>query len=328
MTERQEQTAPDAVMTRIGQVVMLCHAGDREEARHRFLELWAELGEDGDPLHRCTLAHYMADAQDDPCDELAWDLRALTAAEELTADRLTRREGALAVRALYPSLHLNLAADYVRLARTDAARTHLRRARRAADALGEDNYSDGVRAAISRLELRLGEHGSAGDGGWGPPRQLPCDPGASTPVGLVADGRLGAALLPASGLPAQRADVLRPPGNRLGDRLGHVRDLDPGLPVVRGVRVPRLGVRRVCRVLRVDRSCVGRLSVPRLRRSRRGPRRPVTGRGPTRLRGPGRVDHGQRLLGRGLHDLRLRLTVRAGVARPRRLRWCRRRRRP
>lgn len=173
MTERQEQAAPDAVMTRIGQVVMLCHAGDREEARHRYLELWAEIGQDGDPLHRCTLAHYMADAQDDPCDELAWDLRALTAAEELSDDRLTRHEGALAVRALYPSLHLNLAADYVRLGRTDAARTHVRRARRAAHVLGEDSYSDGVRAAISRLELRLGEQGSGDDGGWGPPRQRP-----------------------------------------------------------------------------------------------------------------------------------------------------------
>ncbi|WP_141203848.1 hypothetical protein [Streptomyces griseorubiginosus] len=172
MTERQEQAVPDAVMTRIGQVVMLCHAGDREEARHRYLALWAEIGEDGDPLHRCTLAHYMADAQDDPCDELAWDLRALTAAEELTDDRLVRHEGALAVRALYPSLHLNLAADYVRLGRTDAARSHLRRARRASAELGEDTYSDGVRAAISRLELRLGEGGTAGDG-WGPPRQRP-----------------------------------------------------------------------------------------------------------------------------------------------------------
>ncbi|GLW49986.1 hypothetical protein Stsp02_56470 [Streptomyces sp. NBRC 14336] len=165
MTERQERTAPDAVMTRIGQVVMLHHAGDREEARHRFLDLWAEIGEDGDPLHRCTLAHYMADTQDEPADELAWDLRALTAAEELTDDRLAEHEGALAVRALYPSLHLNLAADYVKLGRPDPARSHLRRARSAADALAEDSHGDGVRAAISRLELRLGE----GDTGWGPP---------------------------------------------------------------------------------------------------------------------------------------------------------------
>ncbi|MDT9700409.1 hypothetical protein [Streptomyces sp. P17] len=171
MAERQERTAPDAVMTRIGQVVMLHHAGDREEARHRFLDLWAEIGEDGDPLHRCTLAHYLADTQDEPGDELAWDLRALTAAEELTGDRLAEHEGALAVRALYPSLHLNLAADYVKLGRSEAARTHLRRARTAADALAEDSYGDGVRAAISRLELRLGEGDSSS--GWGPPRQRP-----------------------------------------------------------------------------------------------------------------------------------------------------------
>ncbi|MFF5498742.1 hypothetical protein [Streptomyces aquilus] len=172
MAERQEQAAPDAVMTRIGQVVMLHHAGDREEARHRFLDLWAEIGEEGDPLHRCTLAHYMADAQDDPSDELAWDLRALTAAEELTDDRLAEHESTLAVRALYPSLHLNLAADYVKLDRSDAARTHLRRARGAADVLADDSYGDGVRAAISRLELRLGE-GSPGEDGWAPPRQCP-----------------------------------------------------------------------------------------------------------------------------------------------------------
>ncbi|MGW4256131.1 hypothetical protein ACWEK7_32380, partial [Streptomyces californicus] len=80
MVERQ-QVSEDAVMTRIGQAVMLLHAGDREEACNRLGALWAELGSDGAPLHRCTLAHYMADAQDDPGDELAWDLRALTAAE-------------------------------------------------------------------------------------------------------------------------------------------------------------------------------------------------------------------------------------------------------
>ncbi|MGW7257997.1 hypothetical protein [Streptomyces sp. NPDC054834] len=173
MAERQEQAAPDAVLTRIGQVVMLHHGGDREEARHRFLDLWAELAEDGDPLHRCTLAHYLADTQDDPSDELAWDLRALSAAEELAQEHEAGDESPAAVRAFYPSLHLNLAADYVKLGHSEAARTHLRRARGAADALGEDRYGDGVRAAISRLELRLGEEGSSGGESWGPPRQRP-----------------------------------------------------------------------------------------------------------------------------------------------------------
>ncbi|MER6206072.1 hypothetical protein [Streptomyces sp. NPDC001642] len=185
MAERQEQAAPDALLTRIGQVVMLHHGGDREEARERLLGLWAELGEDGDPLHRCTLAHYLADTQDDPTDELAWDLRALSAADELTDGRHAGdcgdpgdtadagREGAVAIRAFYPSLHLNLAADYVKLDRPDAARTHIRRARSACTVLADDGYGNGVRAAIGRLELRLGDGGPGEGGAWGPPRQRP-----------------------------------------------------------------------------------------------------------------------------------------------------------
>ncbi|MFE9097495.1 hypothetical protein [Streptomyces sp. NPDC007264] len=185
MAERQEQAAPDAVMTRIGQVVMLHHGGDREEARDRFLRLWAEIGEEGDPLHRCTLAHYMADTQDDPADELAWDLRALSAAQELADERLAGHDGVLAVRAFYPSLHLNLAADYVKLGRCEAARVHLHRARGAVGALGDDGYGDGVRAAIGRLERRLAGEGPTdgapepgpldgpGGGRLGPPRRRP-----------------------------------------------------------------------------------------------------------------------------------------------------------
>ena len=184
MAEQQEQAAPDALMTRIGQVVMLHHGGDREEARGRFLDLWAEIGEAGAPLHRCTLAHYLADTQDDPSDELAWDLRALSAADELTDGRVAEHHQSLAVRAFYPSLHLNLAADYVKLNRSEAARSHLRRARGAVGALGDDPYGDGVRAAIGRLELRLAaEDGTSaeesrpfdGPGGetLGPPRQRP-----------------------------------------------------------------------------------------------------------------------------------------------------------
>ena len=185
MAERQEQAAPDALLTRIGQIVMLHHGGDREEARDRLLGLWAELGEDGDPLHRCTLAHYLADTQDDPTDELAWDLRALSAADELTDGRDARdsgdpgdvadvgQDGGIAIRAFYPSLHLNLAADYVKLDRPDAARTHIRRARNACAVLADDGYGNGVRAAIGRLELRLGDGGPGGGETWGPPRQRP-----------------------------------------------------------------------------------------------------------------------------------------------------------
>ncbi|MFF4472398.1 hypothetical protein ACFYZ3_22900 [Streptomyces sp. NPDC001599] len=183
MAKGQEQAAPDAVPTRIGQVAMLHHAGDREEARHRFLALWAEIGEHGHALHRCTLAHYLADTQDDPQEKLAWDLRALSAAEELTGDLpADRQEGTPAARALYPSLHLSLAADYDRLGHREAARLHLRHARAAAETLAPDRYGEGVRASIDRLELRLDGTGRSADGpgrpdgpeGRGrPPRQRP-----------------------------------------------------------------------------------------------------------------------------------------------------------
>lgn len=169
----QQEASDDAVMTRIGQAIMLLHGGDREEARNRFGALWSELGADGDALHRCTLAHYMADTQDDPGDELAWDLRALTAAEGLRTAEAPGEGGGPgegrggapapehrdtpAVRAFYPSLHLNLAADYLKLQRPDSARIHLQRARAAAESLADDGYGGGVRAAIDRLEIRLRE---------------------------------------------------------------------------------------------------------------------------------------------------------------------------
>lgn len=177
MAEQQEQAAADAMMTRIGQVAMLLHGGDREEARGRFLDLWTEIGEDGDALHRCTLAHYMADAQDDPSDELAWDLRALSAADTLTDEstdtRLAEQQQSLAVRAFYPSLHLSLAVDYANLGRSEAARSHLRRARDTVGVLGDDAYGDGVRAGIGRLELRLDEEGPSGGAPEPAPGQTP-----------------------------------------------------------------------------------------------------------------------------------------------------------
>jgi hypothetical protein len=161
MTEQQE-TAPDGMVVRIGQAVMLHRAGDREEARNRFARLWAETTGDGDLFHRCTIAHYMADTQDDPGAELEWDRRALAAAEALTGDALTGDEAAwgehtVAVRALYPSLYLNLAADHRKLGETAAARRELRRARGVLGELADDAYGAGIRAAVRRLEQELGE---------------------------------------------------------------------------------------------------------------------------------------------------------------------------
>ncbi|MFE9832353.1 hypothetical protein ACFYPK_27435 [Streptomyces halstedii] len=180
----QQEASKDAVMTRIGQAVMLLHGGDREEARNRFGVLWAEIGECGGALHRCTLAHYMADTQDDPEDELVWDLRALASAQGLTGGGATdagtaldtgpsggagvsggegasggtggaEHRDALAVRAFLPFLHLALAADYFGLRRFEAARTHLDRGWEALGTLDDEGYGDGVRTALGRLERRM-----------------------------------------------------------------------------------------------------------------------------------------------------------------------------
>ncbi|MGV9264542.1 hypothetical protein ACWDRR_07780 [Kitasatospora sp. NPDC003701] len=129
--------------------------GRTAQARESFERLWDALGERGDVFHRCVLAHYLADLQDDPRAELEWDRRALAAADSLTAERAQTYAAALQVRAFYPSLHLNLASDHLKLGEPDRAREQLERAVRSLDALPEDVYSAGIRAAVDELRRRL-----------------------------------------------------------------------------------------------------------------------------------------------------------------------------
>src|SRR5690348_2379101 len=106
-------TRQDEMMTRIGEAIALMHQGERVEARERFQRIWDEMPSgEGDPFHRCVLAHYMADLRDDPREELAWDLLALDAADELTDERVQAHHESLRISGFRPSLHLNLAEDY------------------------------------------------------------------------------------------------------------------------------------------------------------------------------------------------------------------------
>lgn len=148
--------AADEVMERIGAAIALSQSGERAAARLRFEEIWTEISPGGEAFHRCVLAHYLADLQDDPREELAWDLRALEAAGSVTDARVREHDASLHVRGFYPSLHLNLAEDYRRLGEPDKAREHLAEAEHASSALGDDGYGGGVRAAIGRLATRLG----------------------------------------------------------------------------------------------------------------------------------------------------------------------------
>ncbi len=145
------------VMARIGEAVELGHTGDREDARRRLEELWDDPEVQADPLHRCALAHHAADLQLSVIDELAWDLRALEAADQVTAERARDHHASLDVAAFYPSLHLNLGDAYLRLGDPAGALHHLQRARACVEHLPEDGYGRMIRAGIDALGRRCGD---------------------------------------------------------------------------------------------------------------------------------------------------------------------------
>lgn len=51
---------PDPTMQAIGHAVAEGRAGDSTSARQKLLSPWSVTGVTGDPLHRCSLAHYLA----------------------------------------------------------------------------------------------------------------------------------------------------------------------------------------------------------------------------------------------------------------------------
>jgi hypothetical protein len=156
VTGQEPEVVADPVMARIVAVEARA-AEDRAGAAADLTALWNEIGGPAaDPLHAVSLAHYLADLQDDPADELEWDLRALRAADGLTDERAQEYHASLAVRGFYPSLHLNLAADYLKLADPPAARRQLDRAEAALPDLPAGGYGDFVRAAIARLRAEVG----------------------------------------------------------------------------------------------------------------------------------------------------------------------------
>ncbi|MFI5910656.1 hypothetical protein [Dactylosporangium sp. NPDC051541] len=138
------------MMGRIAAAVRQGRAG-----RAALTALWDEIGAGGDPLHRCSLAHHLADLQDEPEAELVWDERALAAVAELTDERARRYHAALRVRAFLPSLHLNLADVHHRLDHPEQAREHLAAARAAVHELPDDGYGQMIRGGMLNLAGKL-----------------------------------------------------------------------------------------------------------------------------------------------------------------------------
>ncbi|SIM71221.1 hypothetical protein [Micromonospora cremea] len=155
MDDHDDQPTPDPTMTRIVDAVQLGRSGQQVRARDTLTALWDEIGADGDPFHRCTLAHYLADLQDTAEAELSWDERALAAVSELTDERARQYHHSLQVQGFLPSLHLNLADVQRRLGNTTVAREHLAMAQRFAGQLPDDPYGEVIRAGIRGLTEAL-----------------------------------------------------------------------------------------------------------------------------------------------------------------------------
>lgn len=150
-----EPTNADPMMEAIGTAVTEGRSGDIAGARRQLLNLWNEIGIGGDPLHRCTLAHYLADLYDDPARALAWDVRALDAADVIADQRVQEHDAGLHIAGFYPSLHLNLADNYRKLGSFEAAREHIECAGERSSALAADSYGDLIREAIDEVATAI-----------------------------------------------------------------------------------------------------------------------------------------------------------------------------
>lgn len=147
----------DPILDRIGEALAAFNAGRRAEGRMAFSDIWSEIeGEDGSPFHQCILAHYMADAQDDPKQELLWDRRALTAAERILRESASEEQPSLTGLSLFPSLHLNLADVLHRTGAMEEARSQLAKAQATSHSMDDDGYGQLIRGGIERLAQRLG----------------------------------------------------------------------------------------------------------------------------------------------------------------------------
>ncbi|MDQ8044140.1 MAG: hypothetical protein AAGC46_05600 [Solirubrobacteraceae bacterium] len=147
-------TTPEPMLVRIAAATSLGSRGEPRAAELELTKIWDELGDDGDPLHRCAVAHALADLQPEVREELAWDLRALDAAAGITDERAAAATGT-AARGFAPSLHLNVAEAYRKLGDLPSARVHVDKGLAHVDALEDDGYGRMIHGGLARLSERL-----------------------------------------------------------------------------------------------------------------------------------------------------------------------------
>ena len=148
----------DDVMARVAAAAQRGQAGEKEAARQELESMWAEVDRgEGTGFHRCVIAHFLADLQEDDREELMWDERALAAVDGLSDERVQEFHESLQVRGFMPSLYLSLADDHRRLGNASRAHEFLGKARATSDALGDDAYGELVRGALDKVSRALAE---------------------------------------------------------------------------------------------------------------------------------------------------------------------------
>ena len=153
MTTNEDAT--DSIMESIGKAVTIGREGDTKSARRGLLEIWNHIGADGDPFHRCTLAHYLADLYESPAEALMWDTRAFDAATTITDQRAQQHYAGLQVAGFFPSLLLNIADNLRRLGAFEAATEYIDSAEQCTPTLSQDAYGDIVRTAITEVRQAI-----------------------------------------------------------------------------------------------------------------------------------------------------------------------------
>jgi hypothetical protein len=142
-------------MIEIIAAIALLQAGDRAAGRGQLEAIWSRIESDPVAFHECVLSHYLADAQDEVADELAWDLRALNAALRCTDANAQRYQQSLSIASFMPSLHLNLAEDYFKLGDSARSRSHLESARSFTSTLADNSYGQIIHRGIENLAKKL-----------------------------------------------------------------------------------------------------------------------------------------------------------------------------
>lgn len=143
-------------MREIMEAVAVLQAGDCASARPELLRLWGIWSDREAPLHRCTIAHFIADTEEEAAAELTWDLLSLEAATGFKDDQ-DREPVDPSLAGFLPSLHLNVGDAYRRLGDRDRASRHANNGLARAAALNDDGYGDMIRLGLNRLRARLDE---------------------------------------------------------------------------------------------------------------------------------------------------------------------------